>query len=113
MAPIDRAAADSVLDWLDALDRPLSLPALVQEIGRCLMLTKSRPRDADDQALMLGALADELAAFPGDVVATELRAWARRETWWPTLAEIAERCRRATRARNGLRRACESGRAEA
>lgn len=105
--PLNPERAAEVLGWLDTLDRKPSRAELVTEIGRCLMLTKSRPQDQGDQTLMLAALTQELSEFPADVLATELRKWARREKWWPTLSELRDKCQQAMRVRKSLRRCCE------
>lgn len=108
VAPLAREAAAEVLGWLMAINRPGTRLELAREVGRCLVLTKSRAINEDDQTLMIAALIDELAAFPRDVVATALRNWARREKWWPTLAELRAGCQRAMRYRRALAIAIDS-----
>lgn len=80
---------------------------VARELLKCLTLTKSRERDGADVTLMIAAMADRLAEFPPDVVATALRKWADRETWWPSLAELREPCLREMRWRRSLKIALE------
>lgn len=80
-----------------------SMPELiVKHASRCLTVTKSREKDAVDLKLLLAILADELSEFPPDVVATAFRNWARREVWWPSLAEIRDACQREARWRRSF-----------
>lgn len=107
LRPLVAGEAETVLGWLDEIDRPASHAELVQEITRCLMLTRAAKQDQQDQTLRLAALAQELKAFPGDVVIAALRQWSRRERWWPTLAELRDECQKAMRVRKSLRQCCE------
>ena len=95
-----------MLAWLDEIDRPAPHAELVQEITRCLMLTRAARQDQQDQTLRLAALAQELKVFPADIVIAALRHWARKERWWPTLAELRDDCQKAMRVRKSLRRCC-------
>jgi hypothetical protein len=107
MRPLVPNEAEAVLVWLDEIDRPPAHAELVQEITRCLMLTRAGRQDQHDVTLRLAALAQELRAFPADIVTAALRDWARRERWWPTLSELRDACQRAMRVRKSLRRCCE------
>lgn len=107
LRPLVASEAETVVAWLDELDRPASHPELVQEITRCLLLTRAAKQDQQDQALRLAALAQELKAFPADVVIAAMRQWARREKWWPTLADLRDACQHAMRVRRSLRHCCE------
>lgn len=104
--PLDREEADEVLGWLDTIDQPAPRNQLLQEIARCLTVTASRAKDEADIKGMMAILTDELASFPADIVASELRSWARREKWWPTLSELRDRCQQAMRVRKSLRHWC-------
>ena len=90
---------------MQRLTAPAGPQAVLAPALRCLTLTKSRERDGMDLRLFAAALAEELGEFPVDVVATAFRRWARRETWWPSLAEIREQCLREMRWRNSLKAA--------
>ena len=106
LKPIDPIDAQVALELLDAIDRPMPRPEIVKEIVRCLILTKSRSQSESDQAMVLAAFTEELAEFPVDVIRSALRGWARREKWWPALAEIREACQRAMPLRASLRAIC-------
>lgn len=98
--PVDTKAEWSQL--LSMLNAPSTSQLIAQEASRCLSLTASRQREGMDLDVMAQALMDELMEFPPDVVKTALRNWARREKWWPTLAEIREDCLRLCRIRRSL-----------
>lgn len=101
--PIDPTAARDVLGWLDATSRRSGKVEMVQEITRCLSVTAARAKDQTDLKVMLAVMAEELSEFPADVVREALRTWAREEKWWPSLAEIRERCLKATRVQRSLK----------
>lgn len=71
-----------------ALTRPADRDQVTQELTKCLLVTKSRAKPDEDMTMYVAAMTDELAKYPMDLVATSLRAWARKETFWPSLAEI-------------------------
>lgn len=100
-----REQANQVLAWLDQIDTQTQRSILVQEITRCLTLTKSRVQDENDIALLLGALTQELLEYPADIVISELRKWPRAQKWWPSLSELRTNCDHAWRVRKSLRRA--------
>ena len=105
--PLVPSEAETVLGWLDEIDRPAAHQELVQEITRCLSLTRAARQDQQDLTLRLAALSQELKAFPADIVIDALRQWARKQRWWPTLAELREACQQTMRVRKSLRRCCE------
>lgn len=78
---------------------------VVEELARLRMLTKSRAGDETDRELTYVALAEELVEFPPDVIRSALRKIARRETFFPSLAEMIDQCQREVRNRRLIARA--------
>lgn len=52
--------------------------------------------------MFVAAMTDELAKYPLDLVATSLRTWARKENFWPSLAEILAPIKREMAWRKSL-----------
>jgi hypothetical protein len=102
---------DADLDTARALVAAAMAPApartVMAELLRLAAVTKSRSESEDDQAFRFAALRDELAEFPEDVVRAVARKIARRETFFPSLAELREQCHREFRHRRLLASAFE------
>lgn len=96
---------DGLRPLVELINQPAGPKMVNGAAARCLSVTKSRATDGMDLRMMLAVFADELAEFPEDVVATAFRNWARREKWWPSLAEIRDHCQRLNRVRSSLWRA--------
>jgi pimeloyl-ACP methyl ester carboxylesterase len=75
---------------------------VMAELLRLAAVTKSRAESEEDQAFRFAAFRDELAEFPEDVIRTALRKIARRETFFPSLAELRDQCQREFRHRKLL-----------
>jgi hypothetical protein len=82
--------------------QPAEHQRLIGEVARLRLMTKTRAVSEEDQAALLHVMSEELAIFPADVVVDALRGWARRETFFPSLAEIVEQCHRTARRRRRL-----------
>lgn len=103
--PPERKA--QLLALLEEVNRPADPGLVALEAARCLSVTASRAREAVDLQMMAAVLVDELVEFSPDVIQTAFRRWARREKWWPTLAEIREECHQLTRFRRAIVRALQ------
>jgi hypothetical protein len=75
---------------------------VMAELLRLAAVTKSRAESEEDQAFRFAAFRDELAEFPEDVVRTALRKIGRRETFFPSLAELRDQCQREFKHRKLL-----------
>lgn len=84
------------------LTKPADRRMVTIELTRCLSLTKSRSKGEEDMTAMISAMVDELSPFPEDLIVTSLREWSRKETFWPSLAEILEPIRREMKWRYSL-----------
>jgi hypothetical protein len=82
--------------------RPIEDEQVWSELGRLRASCKARPETLEEQSLVWRVLAEECAEYPADVVVHVLRAWARRETFTPSLAELRARLQRASRSRLSL-----------
>lgn len=81
---------------------PADHAVIAQELARLRAVTKARRVDEDEATLTFGVLREELAIFPPDVVRGALRKIARREVFFPTLAEMRDQCQREFRKRRML-----------
>jgi hypothetical protein len=81
---------------------PAPRKAIAAELARLAALTKSRADAQDDQTLRFAAFGEELAEFPQDVIGAALRKIARRQTFFPSLAEVRDQCQREFRHRKLL-----------
>jgi hypothetical protein len=78
-------------------------PAFVrQELARLRAATKARPDPSDDLAMRFQVLAEVCQDYPPDVVRHALRGWAKREVFFPALAEIRDELQRTSRRRRAL-----------
>lgn len=85
------------------------MPADVQtirlELARLRVSTKARDMPTGDLAMTLQVLAEECAEWPPDIVRAACRRWARREVWFPSLAELRDELQRVGRRRRLLAKA--------
>jgi len=101
--------ARAALDALEPLVAPAPVAEVVAELMRLRLVTKARAEDPAITDAAISVMAEELSAWPLDVVRTACRSWARNSTWWPSLAELNGECdwrgRRRKRMAEILRRA--------
>jgi hypothetical protein len=88
--PIPADDAEEALAILAEANQPADEAFIVQELTRMRMLTKARPQDSTDLTLMAAAYAEEMAAYPADVIRSACRKWAAMEKWWPSWAELKD-----------------------
>src|SRR6185369_3447438 len=88
------ADLDQARELVAVAMRPAPAKTIAAELARLVAVTKSRADSEDDQTLRFAAFREELAEFPRDVIASALRKIARRETFFPSLAEIRDQCQR-------------------
>ena len=108
LPPARNAVGEAMLEQaravLDAALVPAEPAAVLKILARLKISTSYRSYAADDAKLERRVYADELRGYPLDVIDEACRKWARREQWWPSVAEIVEECnklsgwRRVTRA---------------
>ncbi len=84
------------------LCRPLSGEDLVRELTRARILMSRTARSDEDWDLIVEAYADELRAYPADIVIDALRYVVRAEKWWPSWAELLEIVEHRARPRRAL-----------
>lgn len=78
-------------------------PAFVlRELARLRASTKARAEPDDEVAMRFQVLAEVCQDFPPDVVRHALRAWAKRELFFPSLAELLDELQRASKRRRAL-----------
>jgi hypothetical protein len=103
--PAGEAMLDRARNALDAALAPAEPAAVLKMLARLKISTSSRNRDGDDAKLERRVFADELRRYPLDVVDEACRRWARREQWWPSIAEIVGECDRLVNWRRVTREA--------
>jgi hypothetical protein len=62
------------------------------EVTRLRTLTAKRAEGEFDLELSVGAITEELAVYPEDIVVDVCRNWARNNKWFPTLSELIAEC---------------------
>ncbi len=109
LPPAKTPAAEAMIEQarqaLDAALAPAEPAAVLKMLARLKISTSSRKRDGDDAKLERRVFADELRHYPLDVVDEACRRWARREQWWPSIAEIVGECDRLVNWRRVTREA--------
>jgi hypothetical protein len=81
---------------------PPSEAVIKHELARLRASTKSRAEEEGDIAMGFQVLAEECFEYPADVVVWALRGWAKRERFYPSLAEIRDLLQRGSRRRESL-----------
>lgn len=107
----DQAHRDLVREAVDAFraaNQPAPYPLAVREIMRLRRMTETQDaQDDDDLEFTMGAMADEVARYPGDVVVEVLRARARKSRWWPALKDLLDELDAAAAKRRAMLRCLE------
>lgn len=96
---------ENFLAALDALCAPAPKEKNVFEIGRMRVMTKSRAEDEETTEFILRCFAEDVAAYPADVMRAACRRWCARETFFPSWAELKADLDRLARKRYRLRAA--------
>lgn len=81
---------------------PASDDVLRRELTRLRVSTKARDMDADEISMTLQVILEEAIEYPADVAVAALRRWAKRETFFPALAEIRDEMQRLGKRRRAL-----------
>jgi len=104
-----RQAVEKALAHVEAICRPCHTDLAAQELAHLRVLTVHRQRDPKEMGLMAVAYTQRLAEYPTDVVIDACKAWADREEFWPSWAELKaeadKRMRGRLQIRDALRRA--------
>jgi len=87
----DLAAAERVLS--DSMAR-CSFQAATGELLKLRSKTKSRAQTSEDLEAWFASLAEELTAYPIDIVKAACHDWSEVNTWTPGWAELRELCER-------------------
>lgn len=96
--PLFSAGADELRETL----RPIGFEAAVFHVTQCLTTTASRDRATADKETLIGTMAMDVQSYPADIVATVFEDWRKTEKFWPTIAEILQRCEKLARPRRDL-----------
>jgi hypothetical protein len=90
---------------VEALCSPCDPREAAVKLAELRVLTVHRARDGNDMELMAQAYTNRLAEYPGDVVTAATKAWADREEFWPSWAELKAECDKRMRGRLQIREA--------
>lgn len=99
-ATVERALAQA-----ERICKPAGPSVAGEELAHLRVLTVHRDRDAKEMELMAVAYTQRLAEFPVDVVRAACKAWADREEFWPSWAELKAECDKRMRGRLQIREA--------
>jgi hypothetical protein len=107
-APVDAEELVRARGLVAETLKPAERPLIADELAKLRLRTKSSdpPEFLNAQ---LNLYADDLAEYPADVVVDALRSWGRRETFWPSAAELIGECDRRVLRRKRLRDALSRG----
>ena len=86
---------------------PVTSEVTRQEIARLKASCVMRDFSEDDLTMTYTVIGEECAAWPPDVVREALRGWAKREKFFPSLAEVRAELQRHGRARQSLKNALQ------
>lgn len=75
--------------------KPAPAKTIISELARLRQLTIARNSSQEDLRLVAAIYAEELSMFPADATIATLRAWPRKNKFWPTLAELLPEIRNA------------------
>lgn len=99
---------DAVARVVDGLLEPAPADMAATKLAELRAVTVHRARDGIDVELLATAYTQRLARYPADVVAAACDAWADREEFWPSWAELKAECDKRMRGRLALKRALEA-----
>lgn len=83
--------------------QPAMMSDVTVEITRMRTLTARRAEGEIDTEMLIGAMTEELAGYPIDIVRTACREWPRDNKFFPTLKELRDACERNFIFRRALR----------
>lgn len=73
-----------------------------KEVARLKVMTKATAQTGEDMTFQIAVMADELAAYPFDVVRDACRTWAAANTFFPSWAELKRLCDKRVLKRRSL-----------
>lgn len=97
-----REEATAAIEILDGALEQADGDLVDKALARLMVSTKLRADDGDDLKFRLAVYADELR-YPPDVIEEACQKWARTEKWFPSVAEMIERCENLARWRRVTR----------
>ncbi len=96
--------ARDALRLAELLNAPSSPSDCAMALGKLRTITVTRELTGEDLILQIGAMTEELYAYPLDVVRDACRAWARSTKFFPTWAELRQLCEERVLFRRALAR---------
>jgi len=96
--------------WRDAIGfftKPAAPAFAAMEVTRLRTLTTKRKEGEFDLELSITAISEELSVYPEDIVQTVCRDWARKNRFFPVLAELIAECEKFMVLRRAIAKAFE------
>lgn len=93
----------TALAAIEATCAPCEPTAAAKKLTELRLLTVQRSKGEADLKLIAAAYTPRLAQYPADVVAAACDAWANREEFWPSWAELKAECDKRMRGRIQIR----------
>ena len=94
--------ARDALRLAELLNAPSSPSDCAMALGKLRTITVTREVTGEDLILQIGAMTEELCAYPLGVVRDACRAWARSTKFFPTWAELRQLCEERVLFRRAL-----------
>ncbi len=85
--------------------KPCDMRFAAGKLAELRALTAHRAKDGVDMDMVADAFTRRLTEFPPDVVTAAVNAWADREEFWPSWAELKAECDKRMRGRSQVREA--------
>ena len=104
----DEEDASEAVRLLEQLNAQANRKDCAKALARLKVLTKERSQSDEDMTFQIALIADELSAYPLDVVRDACRFWADTTIFFPSWAELRHLCEERVLKRrcllNALRR---------
>ena len=98
---MDEVKKDQALAIVEQYSAPLPASKIAELIARLQIIAPEREKSQVDIRARTAIWIEELSAFPADVVAKALKS---RYRWFPSLAEVLEKCENEVAYRNLIKR---------
>lgn len=102
---VSPALISECIQEIDRICGPCEPRLAAEKLAELRVLTVHRARDGLDVELMATAYTGRLAKYPPDVVVKACDAWADREEFWPSWAELKAECDKRMHGRLAIKRA--------
>lgn len=92
LGELTQAELDAAAEVIEASKTRPDHDFVVKEVTRMLLATRSKAADAEEWKMRIGIYVEELSVLPADCIRSGCRAWARENTFSPSVHELLSRC---------------------